>query len=388
MARPKRDLQFTSNEVCIVHAIQRCVRRAFLTGVDSDSGIDYSYRREWIRRRLETLASCFGVDVLNYAIMSNHFHLILRNRPDVVQTWTDIEVATRWLRLFPGRRIDERLAEPVEADIQRLAADTARTQQIRQRLSNISWFMRALSEPIARMANRQDKCTGRFWEGRFKAQRIADESGLLACAMYIDLNPIRAGVADSPITAKYTSANDRILATSGQKMDSAATDVVALPKRHDDERSHIGDHDKKTAAQRSLKCKGKSRLRISRDEWLAPFQLSRGDLSDMPMASRSGFRASDKGFLSMSFTDYKALLLWTSQQQSSESELSAKHASILAALGIEGKRWRDLVWNYRRYFGRASCAGRPESLEADAKRTGKRFHPGQNQCRGCFVTVC
>jgi len=114
MPRPKREEQFAPNEVCIVHAVQRCVRRAFLAGVDPASGIDYSFRKEWIRRRLEALASVFAIDVLTYAIMSNHLHVILRNRPDVVSQWSDQEVALRWLKVFPGRRIEEHLAEPTE----------------------------------------------------------------------------------------------------------------------------------------------------------------------------------------------------------------------------------------------------------------------------------
>src|SRR3990172_4573067 len=104
MGRAKRTELWDANEVGIVHAVQRCVRRAWLAGVDERSGKDYSYRREWIRRRLESLASVFGIDVLTYAILSNHLHLILRNRPDVVAQWSDEEVAIRWLRVFPGRR--------------------------------------------------------------------------------------------------------------------------------------------------------------------------------------------------------------------------------------------------------------------------------------------
>ena len=103
MPRPHRIEQFDPAEVCIVHAVQRCVRRAFLAGVDQDSGMDYSHRKEWIRRRMEALASVFGIDVLSYAIMSNHLHLILRNRPDVVAAWSDQQVALRWLKVFPGR---------------------------------------------------------------------------------------------------------------------------------------------------------------------------------------------------------------------------------------------------------------------------------------------
>ncbi len=130
--------------------------------VDQQTGTDYSFRREWIRRRLESLASVFGIDVLTYAILSNHIHVILRNRPDVVAAWSNEEAALRWLRVFPGRRLDEQLAEPTESDVRMLAANEQRMAEVRSRLSDISWFMRALSEPIARLANKQDECTGRF----------------------------------------------------------------------------------------------------------------------------------------------------------------------------------------------------------------------------------
>ena len=149
MPRPARVEQFDASEVCIVHVVQRCVRRAFLAGVDAATVKNYSFRREWIRRRMEALASVFAVDVLSYAIMSNHMHQILRNRPDVVATWSDEEVAIRWLRVFPGRRLEEHLAEPTENDVQTLCNNKERITEIRKRLSDISWFMRALAEPIA-----------------------------------------------------------------------------------------------------------------------------------------------------------------------------------------------------------------------------------------------
>ena len=139
---------------------------AFLASADAVTGRDFSHRKEWIRRRMEVLASVFGIDVLSYAIMSNHLHLILRNRPDVVAAWSDQEVAIRWLRVFPGRRLEEHLAEPAENDVKTLARDAQRIREIRRRLSDISWFMRSLAEPIARMANKQDDCTGRFWKKR------------------------------------------------------------------------------------------------------------------------------------------------------------------------------------------------------------------------------
>jgi len=120
---------------------------------------------------MERLASVFGIDVLTYAILSNHLHIVMRTRPDVIAAWSDEEVAVRWLKVFPGRRLDEQLAEPTETDVQMLVNNKDRMKLVRARLSDPSWFMRALSEPIARLANKQEECTGRFWEGRFKAQR-------------------------------------------------------------------------------------------------------------------------------------------------------------------------------------------------------------------------
>ncbi len=207
---------------------QNVLRRMFLATLDEETGKDYTYRREWIRRRFEALASAFAIDVLTYSILSNHVQVILRSRPHVLANLSDQEVAIRWLRVFPRHRIEEHLAEPSETDVKQLLADPERLSMIHTRLSNISWFMRALVEPIARMANSQDKCTGRFWEGRFKAQRIVDDAGLLACCMYVDLNPIRAAMAESIEGSLFTSAYNRLKAFQGKTIESSAAAMQAI----------------------------------------------------------------------------------------------------------------------------------------------------------------
>lgn len=388
MGRPTRAEQFEASDVGIVHAVQRCVRRAFLAGVDEKTGKDFSYRREWIRRRMESLASVFGVDVLTYAIMSNHMHLILRNRPDVVAAWTDQEVAIRWLRVFPGRRLEEHLAEPTQSDVQMLVNQPERMAVIRQRLSDISWFMRALSEPIARMANRQDECTGRFWEGRFKALRIMDETGLLACAMYVDLNPVRAAMAESPEKSCHTSAYDRIQGDRGKQINSAAFDLVPVSNEA------AGEQIKNTPVdqlrrKRTAKKRSPAGRRIPCDAWLSRLTLDKQILAIDPQVHADGLRASDKGFLPMNSGEYLSLLRWTAQQGVAGvvSEVPAELAALLKSLGIDVTMWRDMVWHFKKYFGRSTCIGSPAAMAADAEKCGKRWHRGQRAARGLYLAA-
>jgi hypothetical protein len=385
MPRPIRTEQFDASEVCIVHVVQRCVRRAFLAGVDAVTGKDYSFRREWIRRRMEALASVFAVDVLSYAVMSNHMHQILRNRPDVAATWSDEEVAIRWLRVFPGRRLEEHLAEPTENDVKALCTNKERIAEIRKRLSDISWFMRALAEPIARMANKQDDCTGRFWEGRFKAQRIVDEAGLLACSMYVDLNPVRAAMAASPDESVHTSAYDRIEATKGKQIDSAAFDLK--PVSTEAAGQAIRDTPVEELKQkRRAKRRNPTGRRIRRDDWLAPLTLEASKLSADPQPHSGGIRSSDRGFLNVSLRDYLGLLRWTAKQsvEGMAVKVPPSLAKTLSALGIDASMWRDLVWNWQRYFGKSSCVGSPESLKAAAAGSGQHWHRGQVSAANCF----
>ena len=211
MARLARADIFDPAEVSVVHCINRCVRRCFLCGDDPYTGRNYNHRKAWLEQRLAFLAGQFGIDVLGFAILSNHFHLVLRNRPDVVATWSDTEVASRWLLLCPLRKQpDGQPAEPTAAELDTIRRMPNRLAEVRRRLSDVSWLMRMIAEPIARRANREDQVTGRFWQGRFKAVKLCDEAAILACSVYVDLNPIRAGLATTLESSDFTSIQRRI----------------------------------------------------------------------------------------------------------------------------------------------------------------------------------
>jgi len=385
MPRVPRAEQFDPKSVCIVHLVQRCIRRAYLAGVDVVTGKNFEHRREWIRCRMERLASVFGVDVLTYAILSNHMHVVIRTRPDVIAGWSDSDVALRWLRVFPGRRIDEQLADPITNDVETLANSAERIQTIRTRLSDPSWFMKALCEPIARLANRQDEVTGHFWEGRFKAQAITDEPGLLACSMYVDLNPIRAAMAQTPEESLHTSAYDRIQSLQGATIPSAAAELVAIETSEAGRILRTSTPDQ--LRKRNAAAKNHRGPSILRDAWLSPLTINeRANVG--PQASTTGVRASDKGFLSLDLRDYLSLLDWTGRQRGTvqRAEIPDELDPILKRIGIDGRMWVDLVWRFKKYFGKGGAAGSPQSLRESAAQHNRKFSKGQRSAAACFVT--
>jgi hypothetical protein len=153
--------------------------------------------------------------------MSNHFHVVLRVRPDLAQGCSDAEVALRWRLLYPPRdEVTGLQTKPEQVDLNIITSDPARVDELRHRLASLPWFMRCLNEHIARAANREDHCSGRFWQGRFRSVALLDGAAALACSVYVDLNPIRAGVAGTPEESEFTLAFDPIRSLPASSSDS------------------------------------------------------------------------------------------------------------------------------------------------------------------------
>ena len=209
MPRARKHLVCLS-ETPYYHVTSRCVRRAFLCGVDGESGKSYEHRRGWIEDRVRVLSSLFSVTLCAWAVMSNHYHLVVRLNPQESDNWTDDDVLERWTALFRGpllvqrQRAGETMSDAEAATLRDI------TDVYRKRLGSLSWFMKCLNEPIARQANREDGCTGHFWEARFHSQPLRSEAALLTAMAYVDLNPVRAGMAKTPEQSEYTSIKARI----------------------------------------------------------------------------------------------------------------------------------------------------------------------------------
>jgi REP element-mobilizing transposase RayT len=186
------------------HCISRCVRRAFLCGEG------FEHRKQWIEDRIQLLAANFAASVCGFSVMDNHLHVLVRLDPLAANAWSDEEVVRRWLAVYPPPALDMNDAKLLQAWVAAELKDERKVAAYRQRLTELGWFMKALKEPLARLANKEDDCKGTFWEGRYKSIAILDEEALLATCAYIDLNPVAAGIAATPETSRHTSVRQRV----------------------------------------------------------------------------------------------------------------------------------------------------------------------------------
>ena len=324
MPKPRKTL-INLDDTPYYHCVSRCVRRAFLCGDDPLTGKSFEHRREWVEQRLLELAGIFAIDVCAYAVMSNHTHVVLHVDKQTAQAWSLREVVERWHRLFAGTLISQdfllgkALHEAQEAELLRQA------EIWRERLMSVSWFMRCLNETIARQANAEDCCTGRFWEGRFKSQALLDEAALLACMAYVDLNPLRAKQATTPESSRYTSIRKRI---------RAAMQGQAQPEK------------------------------------LMPFVGNQR-------------QEAPKGLL-FSLADYLELVDWTGRaiREDKAGHIDAAHWPILQRLGLEAKAWQALSQSFETLFH--SLVGHPDQVEAVVAARSQRWVHGIDNCRRYF----
>ena len=141
-----------------------------------------------------TLSNAFAVKVYGYAVMSNHYHIALKVEPKLVSEYSNEEVARKWLIAYPAKTTDQ-----MAGKIASILDDPERIEVLRERLGDLSWYMKCLNHHVARKANIEDDCTGKFWEARFHSSRpMKSLEDLYACMAYIDLNPLSAGASDTP----------------------------------------------------------------------------------------------------------------------------------------------------------------------------------------------
>ena len=329
MGYPRKSLICLS-ETPYYHVAARCVRRAWLCGYDAYAAKDYSHRKHWVVQRLRFLSGAFTIDLCAYAVMSNHYHLVLRVDRKRAELLTNEEVVQRWTRLFRAPLLIQRWQEGDATAAERAVADRL-IEGWRKRLIDISWYMRTLNEYLARRANAEDECTGRFWEGRYKSQALLDEAGLLTAMAYVDLNPVRAGTAMTPEESEFTSIYERVRQhTSEQRMPGNVTHA------------------------------GKRRVRSGAPPLLAFRNETTGKQPSLPIR----------------FEDYLQLVDWTGRVTRADKPgvIDPKIPPILVRLQIDPVVWKATMRPGGNRFGRA--LGRLAQLRAHARRLGQSWIRG------------
>ena len=336
-----REQQIHLSETPYYHCVARCVRRAFLCGKDKASGQDYSHRKQWIIDKIKELSGIYALDVCAYAVMSNHYHIVLHIDAEAAESWTDEEVIERWKKLFKGNvLIDRFLKGEIKTKAELNVVDEIITDW-RSRLMDISWFMRCLNESIAREANKEDNCKGRFWEGRFKSQALLDETALLTCMMYVDLNPIRAGVNYTLEDSEFTSIQERLFSFAEQKNS----------RQLKNKQQEITD---KTNTE-LLSFKGGASLKTDAQKGL-PFSLE----------------------------DYFELIDWTGRaiRHDKKGAIPSSVLPILQKLGVKEVGWVDNVNHFGRRF--YHVVGAVEAMRQYSDKLGQWWMQGIARSRGLY----
>jgi REP element-mobilizing transposase RayT len=346
----------------VYHCFSRCVRRAFLYGFDPLTQRDYSHRKAWLVDRLRQLASIFAVEVCAYAVMGNHYHTILRTRPDIVTRWSDKEVATRWLTLFPRKDGLRGVAEPpIEKQILALVQCPECIATLRQRLCSLSWFMGRLNEFIARAANKEDGVKGRFWESRFKCQVLLDDASIVASMVYVDLNPVRAGLAATPEESDFTSIRERIRAWQKETVITASVSTktnIDSGSLHRDTLIGKKDGEMPNIAPESVST-----------SWLCPISSETDRRGILPMTAAEYFDLVDKS----------GRIIHSDKKGTIDADL----VPVLLRIGANPEVWSETV----SHFGNKFClvAGLLSNLRNYADQVGKRWFKGIAAAQAAFT---
>ena len=346
----------------VYHCFSRCVRRAFLYGFDARTRRDFSHRKAWLVGRLRHLAGIFAVDVCAYAVMENHYHVIVRTRPDIAASWPDQEVATRWLRLFPRNHgLRGSATPPVEEQIRALVNYPDRIATLRQRLCSLSWFMGRLNEFIARAANKEDGVKGRFWESRFKCQALLDEAAIAACMAYVDLNPIRAGRAGTPEESDFTSIQNRILAWRKEMIapESVFTGADQNMQPGSIRKDPLSDNAKRDPL-------GGADLPM---DWLCPISSETGRRGILSMTAAEYFNLVDKS----------GRMIRSGKGQTIDGDLKP----ILLRIGANPQAWTETISGFGDKF--SLVAGLVSNLRNFANHLGRRWFKGVSAARAAFA---
>jgi REP element-mobilizing transposase RayT len=323
------------------HCTNKCVQGLFLCGLDRNTGVDYSYRKGWILDLLKYITQYFSIQLCAYAIMSNHYHLVLYVNEPQALAWSDEEVLTRWSKVHPTKAkaiktlmdqgvMDEKLRESIH--------------QIRLKLMSISWLMHWVNQKIAMQFNKESKTKGHFWQSRFNSQALLDDGALLTAMAYVDLNPIRANIAATPEESEFTSIYERIKAIKEYQAHQVNGSVLSSCER------------------------------APQPQGLMPFYTER-------LAKETP----DTQIIDFPLSQYLELVDHTGRmiREDKKGHIPSNLTNILTRLDLDSDGWTEMVNNIESLFSYA--VGSPSHITEFGKANMRRAPNGITVAKNCYL---
>ena len=353
----KRTSQISLEATSFYHCYVRCVRRAYLCGDDHASGQNYDHRKQWIVSRLRFLSYIYAIDICAYAVMSNHYHVVLHVDKVRAESWSKKEVAERWLQLYNGHMLVDRwLAEPKAMDDASLEVVNDIIEEWRDRLSDISWFMRGINEKIARMANEEESVKGRFWESRFKSQALLDEAAILSCMTYVDLNPVRAQMAKDCSDSDFTSIQQRLFDYAKYKTQKSPAEKTVSRRIKQQRQLKVDLEIDKLPEALLMPFDGSSHIDI---HFALPF--TREDYFDLVDKTGRVIKEGKRGFI------------------------AADTPTLIIQLGINPNHWLEHIQSFGKRYG--MCAGSVDNIINFAERFDRQWGKGIRMSKTVYMTA-
>ncbi len=136
--------------------------------------------KDYLLDTVKRFAQLYFVDILGFALMGNHFHLLVRMHPE--RLYEDKEIQDRVNLFYDGDKIVHQTEIP----------------KYRTKLGSLPELMKDIKQVFARWFNKENKRKGFFWGQRFKSVIVENGETLVNCLAYIDLNPVRANIVEKP----------------------------------------------------------------------------------------------------------------------------------------------------------------------------------------------
>ena len=262
------DDQATKNSNVYYHLTSRCVSQSLNQTQQLAPILNQQRWSRWFENRVFQLANIFAIDIYSYAILNEHYHLIVGLNPQITDSWSDLQVAQKWLRIIPEQSVKEKKNSHQKFRLQAILSAPRLIKKYRKRLGNINWLLRKINEPLIKLINDEYKQESAFFEFRTKSHQLFDETELLMNMVYLDLSKTDKALSNSPEEKRETIVDATRKRLADRPLSINRTDYALLVKWTQDTLWNNRRNAPPATIQQIL-----LKLNFSVEDWIQPVML-------------------------------------------------------------------------------------------------------------------